>query len=555
MKTLILQLTAIFLMLLSMQPFMAQTPVLVKDINPLGDAKPENFIEFNGKMYFRANDGVHGIELWVSDGTAEGTKMLKDINPDGNSMPRYFTEYNGLLYFRAECSTYGVELWVTDGTEDGTRLLKDINPGAGNNSKPENQYLTNESWPLTVFDGKLYFAANNGSKGLELWVTDGTETGTNMVKDIHSGSYSSYPKYLTELNGKLYFSANNGTNGIQLWVSDGTEVNTTLLKDIYPGQYSSDPAYLTKYNGKIFFRAYYKPYSNLAEFNDLFWTDGTEAGTTLFKTLNGGVSSNPQKFIVYNNRLYFIASDFSKGLELWFSDGTVENTRVFKDISPGKSWTPPFNLAISSGKLFFAGNDGVNNYEPWVSDGTEDGTRMIKVLNNGKGSLPTSFTEFNGLTWFVALEDYYYRLFVTDGTESGTRAINLPETDDDYYGFDPQRTQLFVYNGELYFSAGYDEKGEELYKIDSSITSINDLTTSVSQTMSVYPNPAATHFSVDYPENINKLEIISMCGSTIMTITNPGKGEIPVSGIGAGAYIIVAYTANQILTQKLVIRR
>lgn len=554
MKTLLLQLTAIFLMLFSMQLFMAQTPVLVKEINPLGDANPENFFEFNGKMYFRANDGVHGIELWVSDGTADGTKMLKDINPDGNSMPRYFTEYNGLLYFRAECSTYGVELWVTDGTEDGTRLLKDINPGTGNSSKPENQYLTNESWPLTVFDGKLYFAANNGSKGFELWVTDGTETGTYMVKDIYNGSSSSNPKYLTELNGKLYFSADNGTNGIQLWVSDGTEENTALLKDLYPGQYSSDPAYLTKYNGKIFFRAYYKPSPSHPEMNDLFWTDGTEAGTMLFKTLNGGASSNPQNFIVYNNRLYFTASDFSKGLELWISDGTLDNTEVIKDITPGKSWTPPFNLAISCGKLFFAGNDGVNNYQPWVSDGTEDGTRMIKVLNNGQGSLPNSFTEFNGLTWFVALEGYYYKLFVTDGTESGTRAINLPDTDDDYYGFDPQRTQLFVYNGELYFSAGYDNKGEELYKIDASVTSTPKYQQTEDYGFTIFPNPATDYFMIESGNRVTMLNIYNLSGYQVAHIMGPITGNVTVSHLSSGTYLLEFRTDDKIITQKLIVK-
>ena len=80
---------------------------------------------YNGKHYFRANDGTNSNELWASDGTPAGTAMVKDICAGaGNAHPRSFTVYNGLLYFRANDGIHGGELWVSDGTEGGHHSLQ-----------------------------------------------------------------------------------------------------------------------------------------------------------------------------------------------------------------------------------------------------------------------------------------------------------------------------------------------------------------------------------------------------------------------------------------------
>ena len=88
---------------------------------------------------------------------------------------------------------------------------------------------------LTNVNGTLYFKANDGVNGIELWKSDGTAAGTVMVKDIYAGASSSSPTNLTNVNGQLIFSADNGVNGTELWKSDGTEAGTTLWLDIDPG--------------------------------------------------------------------------------------------------------------------------------------------------------------------------------------------------------------------------------------------------------------------------------------------------------------------------------
>ena len=109
--------------------------------------------------------------------------------------------------------------------------------------------------------GTLFFSANDGTTGPELWKSDGTEAGTVLVKDINPNiSYGypvgSYPHYLTDVGGTLFFAANDGTNSLELWKSDGTEAGTVLVADINPGDDGSLPNHLTAVGGMLYFTAF-----------------------------------------------------------------------------------------------------------------------------------------------------------------------------------------------------------------------------------------------------------------------------------------------------------
>ncbi len=87
----------------------------------------------------------------------------------------------------------------------------------------------------------MFFSATDGTNGIELWKSDGTSSGTVLVKDINPSAGSGLPKTLTNVNGALYFSANDGTNGYELWKSDGTSAGTVLVNDLNPGTGASSP--------------------------------------------------------------------------------------------------------------------------------------------------------------------------------------------------------------------------------------------------------------------------------------------------------------------------
>ena len=134
---------------------------------------------------------------------------MKDIQP-GNigSSPHDLSNVNGILFFAADEGTLGSELWRSDGTAAGTSLVKDIQTGSSG-SIPHD---------LINLNGTLYFSAADGSTGSELWRSNGTESGTNLVFDINPESGGSDPFYKTNINGKLFFAANDGSHGQELWL-------------------------------------------------------------------------------------------------------------------------------------------------------------------------------------------------------------------------------------------------------------------------------------------------------------------------------------------------
>lgn len=169
---------------------------LLKTINTTASAAPQNLTTIGDKVYFSAIGTGDTRQLWVTDGTENGTVKLKTINPTANSNPTNFTSYNGKIYFTADDGINGTEIWVTDGTENGTTLLKDINTSG--NAAPANLY---------VHKGILYFSANDGTSGIELWQTDGTGANTKLTLDIFPGSTNSSPSDLITYNDELYFAA------------------------------------------------------------------------------------------------------------------------------------------------------------------------------------------------------------------------------------------------------------------------------------------------------------------------------------------------------------
>lgn len=106
---------------------------------------------------------------------------------------------------------------------------------------PINNGFEEDPTSLVNYNSYTYFIAYNNNYGYELFKTDGTTTGTQLVVDINPGSGSSlYGSSLTLFNNELYFFANDGTHGTELWKSNGTAAGTTLVKDIYPGNNSSN---------------------------------------------------------------------------------------------------------------------------------------------------------------------------------------------------------------------------------------------------------------------------------------------------------------------------
>ncbi|MBE8994497.1 ELWxxDGT repeat protein [Microcystis aeruginosa] len=218
---------------------------MVKDIRPgFSGSSPGSLTVVGNTLFFSANDGVNGLELWKSDGTAAGTVLVKDIIPISiSSNLQLLTAVGNTLFFRATDRVNGEELWKSDGTAAGTVLVKDIRPGSTWSSPND----------LTAVGNTLFFRANDGVNGFELWKSDGTAAGTVLVKDINPGSFSSYPRSLTAVGNTLFFTADDGVNGRELWKSDGTAAGTVLVADIRPDSSSSSSLISLKVVGSTLF--------------------------------------------------------------------------------------------------------------------------------------------------------------------------------------------------------------------------------------------------------------------------------------------------------------
>ena len=262
--------------------------VMLTDI-ALGDAGPSpNGLTASGStLFFVAySTSISGDpELWKSDGTVAGTVMVKDLmltsTSGGFAYVGHPIDVSGTLFFGAQEGGGDGELWKSDGTTAGTLVLKHFG---------QTQAFSEPSLVGSI-GRTLLFVADDGVSGGELWRSDGTESGTEIVRDIAPGQSSSMPLgsgagtelgpyYLLGMlvGDELYFDAFNASLGFELWKSDGTTDGTQLVKDIFPGPKSSAStgSMLTQAGGKVYFAAQTRPHAW-----GLWTSDGTAAGTQM----------------------------------------------------------------------------------------------------------------------------------------------------------------------------------------------------------------------------------------------------------------------------------
>lgn len=367
---------------------------LIKDIN---DAEEDTYIEFSNlraidNMAFYVSERKH---LWVtfqdpSAGDADRAVKLGSFNSVDRLYVAGFT-----LYFVADDGVHGLELWQSNGSVDGTFMVKDIYPGTASGD-PRN---------LTFSNRVLYFTAIAPGKGRELWRSNGSDAGTTMVKDILPSSGSSNASFLTDVNGMLYFAANNGTNGYELWKSDGSTAGTVMVKDIAPDlKVSSSPKNLVNANGTLYFSA-----QTSATGRELYKSNGTSTGTVLVKDIRpGSNSSGIENLTAMNGSVVFTANDGTYGHELWKSNGTASGTVLVKDMTPGAAGShgegvfqhQMGNFTVLNGILYYTAYQD-KTYFIWKSDGTTNGTVTVtKASGPGIGTPAPQFTEKDGWVYF-----------------------------------------------------------------------------------------------------------------------------------------------------------
>ena len=244
-----------------------------------------DFVELNGELYFSSSEnGLYN--LWKTDGTSANTVKLYDfsagvgsLTPNVSSTQKNMIAFNSKLYFLVQNGGSNKELWMSDGSASGTSLLKELDA-------PTTDFITPS---LHVVNNRLLFLSSGPDAASDgLWASDGSVSGTQQIASLqlnsdlgyYDGSETGVAHFVASLD-LLFFSADDGVNGNELWVSDGTAAGTRLVKDIYPGALSSKPAMFKSGEGYLLF---------IAEDEDgrakLWRSDGTEVGTSMIKDID-----------------------------------------------------------------------------------------------------------------------------------------------------------------------------------------------------------------------------------------------------------------------------
>jgi ELWxxDGT repeat protein len=445
------------------------------------------------RVVFPAYTPNSGIELWGSDGTAQGTRLLREILPGPDSVRiRPLGTVRRLAVFLADdFSRHSFGLWRSDGTAEGTVQINPNVPPCFD--QPESAVAANLLF-FTAFTGEGCGVwktdgataaplpgvdAGPGSRAIELtpagnrlffflagalWVTDGTPAGTRELEAFPFSSDT--PRELTPAGSRVYFIAPGSTTGEEeLWTSDGTAAGTRQVTRFFeplPFQGVSSTPLLEGFEGQLYFVA------NDGTGLDLWRTDGTTAGTrrvTDFVSTSPFIESfNAEHLVRLGGLLVFPATDSQgTGWHLWASGGTPATTKPLSDCVGFNCPRVTGSLVQVGNRAVFAGYSEAAGTDLWVTDGTAAGTRRLDDLCASFCDRPPVLAPLLGKVFYVAADAQGLGLWRTDGTPRGTvRLTSL--------GFRPfEGGATFapvVAGGRVYFAADPGNRGSQLWSSD-----------------------------------------------------------------------------------------
>lgn len=437
----------------------------------------------NNQYIFQLTTQLEGSEPWVTDGTVDGTQLLKDLRPGSQntfangSIPSHFFQAGNIAYFTAFTEGFELSMIQTDGTPDGTiqvfSFMEDLK--------------IQRIFERFTFNGETYLKAVSSTNGFEWWKTDGTLAGTTLLKDVWPGAGSSATGELLQLSARtkdyLYFNANDGVYGMELWRTDGTNAGTRLMGDLSPGADWStlfpigeinDAFYFIEGRGNRGYRLYelnqnnppkITPYETSYDWFEII-------GYNYSKSLSIPFLYNDEMEMDQNNNVYLIGEFTESQLLFYGSEDFIEQ-------APGEE---------GSRRNFLASYDTEGSFR-WAKEvgGYSFGTEQALAVDSENHVICGGVYRDQGVIGSVILNDPSNRFFLTkldsDGTivwtkqgniGQGFRAeVNYVETDKEgniYVGgcftdFGAQLgpNQISAEISPSFFVAKYDKEGNELW--------------------------------------------------------------------------------------------
>jgi ELWxxDGT repeat protein len=502
----------------------------------------------NGITIYSLNSSI-----FKTDTTFQNSIELKGTNGYqqpifSNGSRAYFQVFVGSKY----------ELWVTDGTIAGTIKIKQF----------QEFYQTPEQ--VTFLNEELFFWANDGISGLELWKSDGTVAGTKLIRDIVPGNNTrgatspidqGLSFYLASQNNKVYFTYDDGVHGRELWITDGTEPGTHLLKDIFDGEGSSFPEVFTPLNGGLYFTAY-------DGINRSIWkTNGKECGT--FKvTQNTNVEASFARSMgVVGDKIYLKADDFIHGAELFvhdtkldipFPDGCRSSQAiVFEAISNKVVGDAPFSLEAQSNSGLEVQFTSTSN-RITINDGVVTILQPgpVTITANQPGDMNFESAPEQSLNFcinpvkptIVSSENAPGGVLLTSNSLSGNQWLLNGQP----ISGEIEKTLLATEDGVYSVQVEVEScKSMPSENVEIVITGIEN-----GSSFRVYPNPVNKKLCVETSNPahiIERIKVRDVMGRIIMTESSPGsKTFIDFESQGDGFYFVEIYSDNKTKIVRLI---
>jgi len=305
---------------------------------------------------------------------------------ENDSFPQSFVGLNGNYFFTAQSSSFysldtrtdptligGLELWFSDGTEAGTRPIN-INQNTYTFYEPDDGEYT----PADIVDQPDF--------------------------GFFSRSSSSFPRELTPAQNELFFVANDGITGFELWSISDQGTNPRLISDLRPGNTSSSPEELTVVGDDLYFSA------DNGGGRQLFHFNPAQGAPRVIQ--NSG--TNPKELTAIDNKVYYSAES-ELGRELW----VIKNgqAQIVQDINPGTESSSPENLTVATrikrkksrseikNFLYFSANDGSNGFELMSLEikGNKNNINLeADATNSPQSSFPKEITNHDQQIFFTA---------------------------------------------------------------------------------------------------------------------------------------------------------
>ncbi len=499
---------------------------IVKDINPNGNSMFSGngayLTSVGDKLFFVANDGEIGRELWITDGTREGTELIKDIYAGAEGSDIHgLIEHNGLCYFFADDGINGKELWSSDGSESGTQMVADINVGDGSAVFGTFEYLTS-------YNGSLYFEAFDDEDDL-LWQVDSDNNAS--IVELPFDNFHSSITGIHVMEGDLYFFRKLTFDGLILYKYDGSQLTKIVelgLGNIITHQHSS--------NGIMY-------YAVQSGFDDILYVyDGnTDMNSELFTP-----ESTVHSAIAYNSKLIFSVDDDPS---LYVIDHVLNTPTVLNAAETIFIDKEPTAFSVFNNYIYYYGessDDGIHR-----TDGTIPGTELLFDIKKPFGGTNAIHVFQNNL--LIAGEKSYTtgeELFISDGEASLEilSDINPGNKDSEPNGF------ITLGDEKVFFTAETEDAGRELWVYDLGPVSTKDFD---SESFEIYPTLADKMISVKNLTDINPQNIKAVIYNAEGIIVKEDNLDVLSSGIDVsqwnpGVYFIGLETGKVKQTFKFV---